>query len=185
MTAQLALFLNEKLSRVHNATEKWHAQIFLYLALVIIFSVIDRLFVGYFSDYIFLRTSLGSVLGHTYLQYIFLGGNWIPIFSSMLVIVVATRIWTLIGYLLTAAVLTYFLAAPYYFMWGGEARYGHDSFGVAGTVMWWMVVWFWSSVAGLAVKFFMWRRTWPNQRQQSKGAASQLISKDHGVATRK
>lgn len=167
MKAQFALFLKEKFSRVRNATERWHAQVLLYLALVIILSVIDRLFVGYLSDYIFLRSSLGSVLRHTYLQYIFLGGNWIPIFSSMLVIVVATRIWTLIGYLLTAAVLTYFLAAFYYFIWGGEARYGYDSFGVVGTVMWWMVVWFWSSVAGLVVKFFMWRRTWDTNPENS------------------
>lgn len=167
MTAQFALFLKEKFSRVRNATERWHAQVLLYLALVIIFSMIDRLFVGYLSDYIFLRSSLGSVLRHTYLQYIFLGGNWIPIFSSMLVIVVATRIWTLIGYLLTAAVLTYFLAAFYYFIWGGEARYGHDSFGVAGAVMWWMIVWFWSSVAGLVVKYFLWRRTWDANSKKS------------------
>lgn len=160
MTAQLFSILRKHISRMRNATERWYAQVLLYLALVIICSVIDRLFVGYLSDYIFLHTSLGSVLGHIYLQYIFLGGNWIPIFSSMLVIVVATRIWTLIGYLLTAAVLTYFLAIPYYFIWGGEARYGHDSFGVAGAVMWWMVVWFWSSIVGLVVKFIVWRRTW-------------------------
>jgi len=153
MTTILATTLKEYLLKLRAATEKWHAQVLLYLVLMIVFCAIDQLIVGDVYDYFFLGT--GFVL-----NYLFMGGNWIPAFANVVVIVVATRIWTLIGYLLAVAVLTYFLAVPYYFMSGGEARYGHDSFGVAGAAIWWMIVWFWSSIAGLVVKSLVWRRAW-------------------------
>lgn len=152
MTISPASFIRSYYLKLQAATERWYAQVFLYLVLVVVFFVIDQLVLADLYLYYF----RGS---HFWLNWIFMAGNWIPAFSNVIVIVVATRARTLIAYSVSVAFLTYLLAVPYYYLSGGEARYGHDPWGAAGlAIVWLFFIWFWSEVAALAIKYIMWRK---------------------------
>lgn len=143
------------LAKLRAATASWFSQVVFYLVLVVVFSVINQPVV--FID----RLGNAGVGGYL------LGGLWIPGLANAIVIVVATRARTLIGYLITSAVLTYVLAIAYYFL-AGLNIYDRDPMGVLSLLIIWMIAWFWIGVIGLAIKFMVRRQAWYSNSNSRK-----------------
>jgi hypothetical protein len=137
------------LSKLRAATSSWFSQIVFYLALLIVFFVIDQLVVADVYRHYF--HSSGSIF-----NWLFLTGDWMPALANAIVIAVAVRARTFLAYLIPAAVLTCILSVVYYHMAGLGAIYSHDPMlGSAGIVYLWLFDWFCGGIIGFVINLMV------------------------------